>query len=258
MDGVAATMPSNAAAATRSASFAPAGEDPLGPPRDPELVHDLLRGVLVDVVDHAVAAQLEQQPDPQQLRVVQVVDAARAPAGPRRNTFQTDPGRPVEPVARPADADDRHARHRSRRGRGPTISAMSYPASARPLHSRYRIRLSPTACTDVRWRTRYCPTVAAGMFGAAGLPRESRSDSPLTAGSRRPLPSVRTTRCAVSGWRRARSSGPSRREGYGPAGPAAPVKRLVEARSSLAREHRRAQPQVVRTRDPLDHGTGLP
>ena len=89
-------------------------EHPLGPPRDPELVHDLLRRVLVDVVDHAAARELEQRPDPQQLRVVQVVDL-RPLLQRRAEDPPHDPGRAVDPVARLPDADDGHARDRCRR-----------------------------------------------------------------------------------------------------------------------------------------------
>jgi hypothetical protein len=90
------------------------GEHPLGPPRDPELVHDLLGGVLVDVVHDAAAHQLEQQADPQQLRVVQVVEL-RAFLQRGAEDLPHDPGRAVDAVARSSDADDGHARDRSRR-----------------------------------------------------------------------------------------------------------------------------------------------
>jgi hypothetical protein len=87
------------------------GQHPLGPPRDPELVHDLLRRVLVDVVHDAAPQEPEQQSDPQQFRVVQVVEL-RPLLERRAEDLPHDPGRAIDPIAWFSDTDDRHARDR--------------------------------------------------------------------------------------------------------------------------------------------------
>ena len=82
----------------------------LQPARDPGLVHDLQRNVLVDVVDDLLAAQPQRQPDPHQFGVVEMVDVGSFPQrteedGPR---LAEDP---VDAAARRAQPDHPHPRH---------------------------------------------------------------------------------------------------------------------------------------------------
>ena len=104
--GVAATMPSTIRAASRSTTSTPADTSGRAHRRDPVLAHDLLGHVLVDVVDDAAAAELQQHPDPQQLGVVEVVDVG---ALAHRGAVQArTPTRVIR--SQPAAAGDRAAR----------------------------------------------------------------------------------------------------------------------------------------------------
>ena len=82
----------------------------LQPARDPGLVHDLQRDVLVDVVDDLLAAQPQRQPDPHQFGVVEVVDVGSFPQRPEEDGPRLAED-PVDAAARRAQPDHPHPRH---------------------------------------------------------------------------------------------------------------------------------------------------
>ncbi len=102
----------------------------------------------MDVIDHVRATQAQHRPDPEQLRVVEVVQVGSLTRG-----GAPDPPAHARHVAEPpAGAVNRHDSHAvgtSARS-SQTIRPTSLPSPATLLHCLRKIRGSSAACADVR------------------------------------------------------------------------------------------------------------